>query len=304
MTKNHKPTISERGNQLLLRHNRIYQQLKLIPDHRIMIFREEYEGDLRFGKPRFVDPNYKWDQTLLRTLQVHLNQLWQFFYDYNYYLDESLMHLISKKLRKKSKKSIIFLLENDIWCTDEVYGKYLIEKETDRTTLSYYRFNTKLKAFHIPTTKETELQEWIINDARRQVKEQFKESWSKLKDAIKECMREKYLFEPKIYVSDDYLKEQIKLTAKTAEAWPEGAILSLGRIGEILLLKLLGKRRKELKEDLIDTAYLAGKIQAHQKKILIKIRAEYNLVKHNPFKKSDVSITKDLIEQFQKVIKI
>lgn len=296
--------IMKRGNQLLKNHAQIYEQLIKIPEQRQITFHEEFKGEMGFGKPRFVDPSYKWDKELLISLRKYFDQLWDFFYDYNYYLDDSIMHLISNKLRSKSKKSIIFLLENDIWCTDEVYGKYLIEKDNESITINYYRFDTKIKEFKIPTLNKNELKEWIIRDAREQIKNQFTALWNKLEGEIYACMEQKYLTEPKIYLSDQYLQQQINQTKATAEEWPEAAILSLGRIVEILLLKQLRRKRKHYKEDLIETAHLAGKIQTHQKKVLLKIRTEYNLLKHNPFYKGDSFNSNELVQQFLDVIKI
>lgn len=64
------------------------------------------------------------------------------------------MSLISYSKRSESKNSIIFLLERDIWETDEVYGDYLIEKIENYTKISYFRFDKKIKSFEIDTIED------------------------------------------------------------------------------------------------------------------------------------------------------
>jgi len=94
---------------------------------------------VKVGKPRFNDPKYQWSTSLLVDVRDHLQNIWNFFDRYSYWFDDTLIPLLNTDERRMSKKSIIFLLEDDMWCTDEVYGKYLIEENQDCITISYSR---------------------------------------------------------------------------------------------------------------------------------------------------------------------
>jgi len=115
--------IKSEGGKLLSIHSKLYSTLIKIPDKREIEFREEFEDGKWFGKPRFKKPKYQWDQLLFKELRNHLQDVWNFFDKYNYWLDETILPLIDSKSRRVSPKSIIFLLENDIWNTTDVYGK-------------------------------------------------------------------------------------------------------------------------------------------------------------------------------------
>ena len=292
------------GEKLLVTHFNLYKRLKEIPNKREIEFREEIKDGKRFGKPRFKKSEYEWDKDLLKELRDHLQDLWNFFEKYNYWLDETIFPLLAYNSRRISKKSVIFLLEKDIWNTDEVYGKYLIERDKNNTFISYYRFETKINEIKLTTVGEIKIKEWICNDAIKQIKEQFNFLWSKLETEIQICIEEKYHKELKLYITNEYLKEQFELTKKNSNDWPEASLLSLGRICELWLILLLGKKHKEYYEDLIKQAEIMSIITKKQGKLLYKIKKNYDYLKHKTYYKIDKDFVVELINQFSNMMNI
>ena len=133
------------GKTLLDNHNMLYEQLIKIPEKREIIYIEEMEGGVKVGKPRFKNPKYQWSMSLLVDVRDQLQNIWNFFDRYSYWFDDTLIPLLNTDERRMSKKSIIFLLEEDVWRTDEVYGKYLIEESQNGIIISYSRRERKMK---------------------------------------------------------------------------------------------------------------------------------------------------------------
>jgi len=297
-----KMDIKSEGKKLLSTHSELHKKLIEIPDKRKIVFREELKDGKKFGKPRFKKPKYEWDKELLIELRNHLQGIWNFFEKYNYWLDETFLPLLAYNLRRISKKSVIFLLEKDIWNTDEVYGKYLIEKDQNSTFISYYRFDTKINKIELSTVDEPKIKEWICNDAIKQIKQQFSFLWSKLETEIQVCIEEEYTKKPKIFFTTKYLKEQLDLTKLTSKNWPEASLLSLGRICELWLLLALDKKYKEYYEDLIKKAEKRGIINKNQGKLLYKIKRNYDYLKHKANYQVDKGFIIELINQFSNII--
>ena len=95
----------------------------------------------------------------------------------------------------------------DIWQTDEVYGDYLIEKETEKTKISYTRFGKKYGEATLYTKDNNEIKDWICKDSIKQIQLQFTHLWEKLKKELDVCMEEKFRKRPKITLSPTYLQE-------------------------------------------------------------------------------------------------
>ncbi len=115
--------IKSEGQILLDFHKLLYEQLIEIPENREMTYVEEIKKGIKVGKPRFKNPKYQWSKNLLVDLRDHLQNIWNFFDKYSYWFDDTLLPLLNTNERRVSKKSIIFLLEEDVWSTDEVYGE-------------------------------------------------------------------------------------------------------------------------------------------------------------------------------------
>lgn len=295
--------IREVGNNVLQKHAILYNKLIQIPESRELIFRIDIEKDLNIGKPRFINRKYTWSKELLKELHDHLEDVWSFFDSYSHWVDNSLISIISYTKRSESKKSIIFLLENDIWETDEVYGDYVIEKMESFTMVSYFRFDKKMKSFKIDTIENSKIEDWICNDVISQIQEQFSYLWSKIETEIKTCIEEKYHKKPKLLITSDYLKEQLNKTKEMAEYWPEAALLSLGRICEMWLLTQLNLESTGFNQDLLKLAERYNIVDKHEFKFLKKIRKNYNDLKHKRYYNIDKGLIFSLINFLSKIFK-
>lgn len=296
--------IRQEGQELLKVHSYLREQLIKIPEKRDMEYNEEVENGKRLGKPRFRQPLYDWSEELLTNLRNHLQNIWNFFDQQSYWLDSTIMPLIAYVDRRVSKKSIIFLLENDVWSTDEVYGKYLIEKSRDETIISYFRREQKIRQFKLPILSDSEIKSWICIDAVNQIKGQFDFLWSKLETEISACIDEIFHRKPKLTITSDYLELQLQKTKNISEEWPEAALLSLGRILELWLLISLGRKKKGYSPfaDFIRDAELVGLIEKPERKLLSKIWRAYNNLKHKTYFKVEKKFVISLIEEFSNLL--
>lgn len=290
------------GENLLKVHSNLYSSLIEIPDKREIEFREEFDDGKWFGKPRFKKSQYEWEEQLFKDLRDHLEEIWNFFKKYNYWFDDTILVLIESDTRRTSKKSIIFLLENDIWNTSEVYGKYLIERGVVQTAVSYYRFDTRINPRVLDSVDDTEIKKWICKDAITQVKNQLSFFWLKLETEIKVCMEEEHVKKPRVYLTSDYLKKQLDLTMELSKEWPEASLLCLGRICELWVLKLLGRKHKPPREDIILKSIMSKIINQHQGQLLYKIKRHYNNLKHKTYYHTDSNFVGQLIEQLSNLI--
>jgi len=197
-----------------------------------------------------------------------------------------------------SKKSIIFLLEEDVWSTDEVYGKYLIEESEDGISIIYSRRDRRIKQIILKTKINSEIKEWICNDAIQQIQKQFGFLWTKLKTEIQACIDEIFHKSPRFTLKPDYLKDQLDKTKKISEQWAEAGLLNLGRIVEHWLLNKLGIKSTPHYFDLIREAEIAGLIDKNEVKLLREIRTSYNNLKHKTYHKIVTKEVKIMIENF------
>jgi hypothetical protein len=209
-----------------------------------------------------------------------------------------LIPLLDTNERRVSKKSIIFLLEEDVWCTDEVYGKYLIEESQDGITISYSRRKRKMKQITLKSEDDSDIKDWICEDAISQIKNQFEFLWVKLETEIQVCIDEIFHKQPKLTLKPNYLIYQLQKTIAISEQWAEAGLLNLGRIIELWLLTSLGKRSAFRYVDLIREAEIAGILDKHGVKLLRKIRTNYNYLKHKIYYRSETRDIKTMVEGF------
>ena len=290
--------IKSEGKILLDNHEKLYKQLIEIPEKREMIYIEEIEDDVKVGKPRFKNPQYQWPQNLLVEVRDHLQDIRNFFDKYSYWFDDTLIPLLDTNERRVSKKSIIFLFEEDVWSTDEVYGKYLIEEKSDGITISYSRRKKKIKQITLKPMEGSEIKDWICKDAINQIQIQFKFLWGKLETEIQVCIDEIFHKQPKLNLKPNYLKEQLKKTITISEQWAEAGLLNLGRIIELWLLTSLGMKSTPRFVDLIREAEIAGILDYHETKFLRKIRTNYNNLKHKTYYKIETEDIKSMVKSF------
>lgn len=103
------------AQELIEKHTLLYERLIKIPEIRKLIYRVDIENGNSIGKPRFNPNEYQWPKELYRDLRDHLQELRNFFDSHSYWFDNSLRFLLDTNKRRASKKSIIFLLEKDVW---------------------------------------------------------------------------------------------------------------------------------------------------------------------------------------------
>jgi hypothetical protein len=286
------------GKPLLDNHKKLFEQLIEIPEKREMIYFEEMIDSVRVGNPRFKNPKYQWITSLLIDVRDHLQNIWNFFSKYSYWFDDTLIPLLNTDERRISKKSIIFLLEEDVWCTDEVYGRYFIEENQDGITISYSRRERKMKQITLKSKNGSEIKDWICKDAIIQIKNQFKFLWGKLETEIQVCIDEIFHKQPKLTFKPDYLKNQLEKTITISEQWPEAGLLNLGRIIELWLLTSLGKKSTSRYVDIIREAQIAEILDKHEAKLLRNIRTNYNNLKHKTYYKIEIEEIKTMVERF------
>lgn len=165
------------------------KNLREIPAQRNIICRiEEFRDiDSKFiYKPRF-DSQFK---LIDKSLKYNFNKL---LADINYYLKEySLDEFKNLKQIFKgdlyNKKSIIFLLENDVWATDEVYGDYLVEKFKDHYKIFYYRWERKIKQLENQDLM-ADITKYTMKDAIIQIQTQCDKLWECLEVEIEKSLQ-------------------------------------------------------------------------------------------------------------------
>lgn len=292
--------ISE-GEKILEVHKKLYEQLVEIPEKREMTYVEEIKDNTTMGKPRFKNPKYQLPKDLWVNLRDHLQNIWNFFDKYSYWFDSTIIPLLHSDERRVSKKSIIFLLEEDVWSTDEVYGDYLIEDRLGVISISYSRRDRKLLQVILQPNKESEIKEWICKDAIRQIQIQFKFLWDKLETEIQVCIEEIYHKPPKFTLEPNYLKDQLEKTIEISKLWAEAGLLNLGRIMEHWLLNKLEINNAPYYSDIIKEAEIAGLIDKNEEKLLRNIRTNYNNLKHKTYFKIDIEDIKLMVESFFKL---
>ena len=291
------------GETLLENHKKLYELLIEIPEKREMIYVEGMKEGVKVGKPRFKNPKYQWSKNLLVNLRDHLQNIWNFFDKYSYWFDDTLIPLLDTNERRVSKKSIIFLLEEDVWGTDEVYGKYLIEENKAGITISYSRRERKIKQITLETKEESEIKDWICKDAIRQIQNQFEFLWGRLETEIQACIEEIFHKSPKFTLKPNYLQNQLDKTIEISEQWAEAGLLNLGRIVEHWLLNKLGMKNAPLFFDLIREAEIAGLIDKNEVKLLRNIRTNYNDLKHKIYYKINLEDIKLMVKNFSNLFK-
>jgi hypothetical protein len=296
-----KMNTKQEGEELLGVHAVLGGQLLRVPYDREITYREEIKDGVRIGKPRFACPKYQWPVELLKQTHDHLQNIWRFFEIHSHWFDESIRPLIARKERRVSKRSILFLLENDIWSTDEIFGDYLIE-EGEEFAISYYRREQKVRQFRLPKMDNSELEAWICRDAIEQIRAQFQFLWEKLKREVAVCMEEKYLKPTKRTVTENYLHQQLDKTIEIVMDWPEAALLSLGRLIEQWLLIALGKTARPYQSDIIRDAELEGVISRGEMRVLSKIWTHYNNIKHKTHYTADAKEIGAFVEAFSTII--
>jgi len=297
-------TLEKIGNNLLERHDSLFTQLLQIPNQRGMVYREEIIDDRRLGKPRFDPPQFSWDVDLLTSFRDHLQAIWNFLQAHSYWFDPSIKALLERESRRESKASIIFLLERDVWGTEEVFGDYLIEEFSNRIQVSYFRREQRRKTHELGVITDDELKEWILEDAKRQIKDQFTYLWDKLKTEIQTCIEERFHKLPSTIVTRDDIITQFESCEQIKSISPEACLLQLGRVAEWWLLLALGYKYRSDYQDLIRLGETSGILNKNQSRLFVEIRSSYNSLKHDTRFLLEPSVLDGLLDKFEKFINV
>ena len=281
------------GADLLKEHNELYFELIKIPEDRELIFHIDNQNGNQFGKPRFKEPLYSWNTDLLNRLHNHLENIKAFFNTYSYWFDETIRPIITIDNQNINRKSLIFLLQEDIDKTDEVYADYFIEKSLSKYTISYYRRNQKRQIFEPKINSPADLEKWICLDARKQIIDQFTFLWSYLQTEIESCIKGDFTKLPDEFFTREYIIKQNNDISYILSQYPELAMLKLGRIAELYLMQILNIKNGHREANLAWLAKNEGLI-SHQQTILFdSIRKEYNALSH----RLDYFVNKTKIER-------
>jgi len=268
------------ASELLKNHQELQDELSRIPEERPIQYREEVIDGNLIGKPRFVSRYYQWDQQSLTKIHNHLADIWYYFNLHSYWFDDDLKEILLYKTRKLSKKSVIFLLEHDVWETSEVYGDYLIEEFENSLELSYFSFDHRFKTFNLPKYEYEEREKWICANAREQIQNQFLMIWNRIEIEIVTCQEESYHPEAIIELTDMELRAQILHCQDLAAKFPKAALLLLGYIEEMWLLKAMNRTHLNRYEKIMVLAKTKKVIPTSKLPLFIRIRNDCNKLKH------------------------
>lgn len=296
--------LEKAGRALLAQHDSLCSRLLQIPGQRAMTYREDVIEGHRIGKPRFDPPMLLWEVDLLASLRDHLQAIWNFLKAYSYWFDPSIKELLERDSRRESKASVIFLLERDVWATDEVYGDYLIEEISNRIQVSYFRREKRRVTHDLGIMTDPDIKNWILQDAKHQIKDQFTHLWEKLRSEILTCMEESFhKLQSKVATRKDIVK-QFEVCKKIKPVSPEAALLQLGRVAEWWLLHALGYAARGDYVDIIRLGETSGILNKNQSKLFSEIRSSYNSLKHDTRFLLELSVLDVLLEKFEEFINI
>jgi len=288
--------------ELLEKHENLGKQLEKILLNRKITYNEEMENGKLIGKPRFEPSLYDWEPKMFASLRDQLQDVWNFFEDNSYWFDDELKKILLFNTRRLSKKSIIFLLERNVWKTDEIYGAYLIEPQQENVEISYYRFDYKFKTFIFKEINKETRKQWICTDAGQQIQQQFRFLWKRIEIEILTCQEETYHRPNLIKITDADLIKQYDVCVKLLTISNEAALLMLGRLEELWLLKAINRIKIDREEKLLFLAESKGVINNSSKKLFLQIRTQYNLLKHTTSYNIDNCNVENLIKQFNQYL--
>ena len=165
----------------------IHKDLKEIPTKRkIVVTKEksEFFPTSIIYKPRFI-PSFKKINRKLRKILVsifdRMNIILKPYSPDNFV---NLKNIID--LDRNNKKSLIFLIENDTYKTDEVFGDYLVERKQEFFEINYIRREIKRKT--LPNKSlNVDLNQLIQDDMILQIQNQFDYMWEIIEEEIERC---------------------------------------------------------------------------------------------------------------------
>ena len=115
-------------SELSNEHKALYKLLYKIPFQRKVEYRQINKGHYEIGKPRFRPPTYSLEIGLIKRVFSHFSQLKQYILSKNYEPRGEINSILDPSKTRENKFSPIFLLENDVWVTDAVYGDTALKR--------------------------------------------------------------------------------------------------------------------------------------------------------------------------------
>nr|MDO8117232.1 hypothetical protein [Candidatus Sigynarchaeota archaeon] len=148
-----------------------------------------------------------------------------------------------------------------------------------------------------------EIKQWIVADAKQQVKDQFTHLWDKLRIEIQTCLAEGFCKIPRDVATPEDIIKQFDACNQIKAISPEIALLQLGRVAEWYLLQALGHASRGDLYDLVRLGETAGLLNKNQAKLFGDIRTMYNALKHDTRFVLDSSILDGLVAKFEMFVK-
>ncbi len=292
-------TIEGACKSLIKKHKTLGKELKKIPlnKRKLYVRITEKDGNI-IAKPRFDPPEYEWnnDSKLKIKVRKHLAEIYILFNLTDFEYDKEVLYLVDPN-NINTKHSIIFLLEKDVWRTDEVYGDYIIErnKEKNWINICYFRRNEKRKCLEPLniSVSDDEIKRIIAEDAKNQIIKEFEIRWNKIYHELEYCLisiSQNHSFS----IKDENIKSSFDKISNIINCAPEYALMALGMISERCVLKLAGFNSfndagRNFKR-MLDKLRKDGKITDNQSIRLMQLREQYNKVKHEFFSVSPKTV--------------
>ncbi len=170
----------EQLNKIKKSLNYIYSSLKEIPESRkirttVKTISEDPEHYIY--RPRFIPSFKSLPREINNKILVVMDEIIRKFTDYINDRIKNLNNLFD--FSKENKGSIVFLFENDIYSTHEVFGDYYVEKINDQYKI-YNKRRESIRREIGRISKLDDIKQLIEKDAILQVLNQFNELWSQV----------------------------------------------------------------------------------------------------------------------------
>lgn len=187
-------------SDIKLRLQIIREKLFEIPKLReIKIYIKDLENDTSKSiyKPRFSPKHTVIPQDIKLEFAKIVDDIYLYLAAYS---PDNLSNLTDiLDLSSENRNSLIYLLENDVYQTHNVYGGYLVEIEGINFKIGYYRRNKIVKRLKDQLIS-IDLVDLIKNDAIHQIQSQFNKMWTIIEHEIERCENR--------YISQQRIKEE------------------------------------------------------------------------------------------------
>lgn len=316
---------SKLDDEFLKETEEILQKLSVIGAKLIKIPREREIQCLMYAeiksneeflvKPRFIPSEISIELSLMKLLTELRDDLFCYLQNYASHRDtrhiKSILSLNSNN--KKSKKSICYLIEKNVWATDAVYGDYYVVYHPSEQKYSIYNKRRGRKRRIIAERKKfnsiEDLKQFINEDAVIQIESEFDRLLNLVIQEINLVKAEYNIIRSKF--GEFNPKGSLKEILITGERliYPQTllSVFSIGYVAEMYLKKVFSenniKYTKKIRFDL-EKGFNLSLFSHKTKKILHKILDEYNDTKHNPNHRINRENLRKLYNKLKKNMKL